>query len=613
MYSTILVLALIFAILNPINATAGTATQTDWSGGDGIYGPVSDWYSVFYTDTDIECYYNPSDLMLLREISLSPIEYTVDGNYSTESVCSADFDGDNDMDILGVSFSDGDVSWWENNNGSGTSWTEHTIDGDFTGVKSAYSADINGDGDMDVVGASHSDSTIAWWENDNGSGTSWTKYTIDNDVLWANCVYSEDIDGDGDLDVLGTSPGYDEISWWENDNGSGTSWTKHIVSSDVSSGQSVYAMDINGDGDMDILGANYGAGDDIIWWENDNGSGTSWTEHVVDSNFSDAMSVYSADINGDGYMDILGAAKSANDIAWWRNMNGSGTSWTEYTIDGSFDGANCVYASDFDGDGDMDVLGAAKIADKIVCWENIDGSGTAWAEFTLKDNFIEADGVCAADINGDGYMDAVGTAQTDADILWWNLTSFISSGSLESSVLYTIDSPDWQYFDWNCTEPSGTEVAFQVRASISPSNLGPWSDTLRSPCSLEGLLSDSDHFFQYKAILTTTGSLSTPVLHDVTVNWNLLGIQGVSGSEFALYGARPNPTTGNAALFFSMPVESNVELSVYDLTGRIVHSVSHQFESGVHEMVLDNLACGIYMVRMVSEEFTATRQFVVIE
>ena len=99
--------------------------------------------------------------------------------------------------------------------------------------------------------------------------------------------------------------------------------------------------------------------------------GQSWTEHDIDAAFSNANSVYAVDVDGDGDMDVLGAAFNANDITWWEN-DGS-ESFTEHTIDGSFNGAYSVCAADVDGDGDMDVLGAAYNADDITWWEN-DGS-----------------------------------------------------------------------------------------------------------------------------------------------------------------------------------------------------------------------------------------------
>lgn len=614
MCSRILVLAIPLMLLTPIEAYAGTAIQTDWSGGDGIWGPVFDWGNEFYMDMNIQCYTNPLNIMLLKTMSQSPLEYTVDEDFDgAQSVYSADINGDGYMDILGAAFTDDDITWWENVDGSGTSWTEYTVNGDFTGASSVYSADINGDGYMDVLGAGFDNDDITWWENIDGSGTSWTENIVDWGFYGAQSVYSADINGDGCMDILGAADYASSITWWENNDGTGTSWTERTVDGAYDGAKSVYATDINGDGYMDILGAAF-VGDEITWWENMDGSGTSWTEHTVDGDFNGVKSVCSADINGDGYMDVLGAAYVANTVTWWENADGSGTSWTEHILDSSFNNASSVYSADIDGDGDMDILGAASSDYCIIWWENVNGSGTTWTEHIVDGDFVWPISVYSADINGDGCMDVLGAAYIDDDIAWWDLNEFLPEGSLESSVLDVQVSPDWQFMDWTCTEPSGTSVVFQVRASDNPSSMGTWSDTLAFPYTLEGILTDEDNYFQYRAILNTTNLLITPVLHDVTVTWNPVGIEGESGfGVYALYGVQPNPTFNDARLVFAVPVDTQAELTVYDLTGRIIQSINGEYEQGVHEVMLDDLACGVYFVQMTSEEFVAMQHFVVIE
>ena len=97
----------------------------------------------------------------------------------------------------------------------------------------------------------------------------------------------------------------------------------------------------------------------------------SFIGNTVDGSFDGAITVYAIDLDSDGDMDILGAAYNAGDITWWEN-DGS-ENFTEHTIDGNFVGAWGVYAEDIDDDGDIDVLGAAYIDDDITWWEN-DGS-----------------------------------------------------------------------------------------------------------------------------------------------------------------------------------------------------------------------------------------------
>ena len=146
--------------------------------------------------------------------------------------------------------------------------------------------------------------------------------------------------------------------------------------------------------------------------------------------------------------------------------------------------------------------------------------------------------------------------------------------------------------------------------------MGPWSDTFTTPCSLGEILTDGDSLFQYKVIFTTSDPDSTPVLGDVTVEWDLEGIEDESGTGFhamSFYGARPNPALGQVLLIFSLPMSSRTEMTVFDLTGRIVQSISNEYEPGLHEVMLNDLASGVYMVRMSSVDFMDTQRFVVIE
>ena len=70
--------------------------------------------------------------------------------------------------------------------------------------QSVFAADVDGDGDMDVLSASFVDDKIAWYENDGSE--SFTAHTITTDADGARSVFAADVDGDGDIDVLSASP-----------------------------------------------------------------------------------------------------------------------------------------------------------------------------------------------------------------------------------------------------------------------------------------------------------------------------------------------------------------------------------------------------------------------
>jgi hypothetical protein len=151
--------------------------------------------------------------------------------------------------------------------------------------------------------------------------TAWSKVLIQDDCWGALFVGVADMNGDGDLDVLGAVGGAWAIAWWENTLGDGSAWALDIMNEDFPNAHWVDAADMDGDGDQDILGA-ASLGDQIAWWENLDGSGNSWTEHLVSVGYDGAIGAVAADVDGDGDQDLLGAALGANDITWWDNRGG---------------------------------------------------------------------------------------------------------------------------------------------------------------------------------------------------------------------------------------------------------------------------------------------------
>ena len=60
------------------------------------------------------------------------------------------------------------------------------------------------------------DNKIAWYENIDGAGTFSSQRVITTEARGAKSVFAIDIDGDGDQDVLSASPGDDKLAWYKN-------------------------------------------------------------------------------------------------------------------------------------------------------------------------------------------------------------------------------------------------------------------------------------------------------------------------------------------------------------------------------------------------------------
>ena len=128
------------------------------------------------------------------------------------------------------------------------------------------------------------------FEYDTGQSTSnlfianptWTASTVDTGVQNAETTYVADVDGDGDLDIVSASSGDDTIAWYENDGAANPTWTASDISTSADGALSVYVADMDGDGDMDIVSAHY-SGDTVAWYENDGASDPSWTAANIDT------------------------------------------------------------------------------------------------------------------------------------------------------------------------------------------------------------------------------------------------------------------------------------------------------------------------------------------
>jgi hypothetical protein len=292
------------------------------------------------------------------------------------------------------------------------------IDDDFDGSASVYACDVDGDGRCDVLAASYTNAShVSLWLNQGGDPIQWLEQTVDSSFIGALCTCGCDVDGDQDIDVLGAAFS-DGISWWSNDGGTPPQWSEYVIDRYFTGAHWVRGSDVDGDGDMDVVGA-ANVLDQVAWWRNDGGDPIQWTKQVIGDGFDGTQSCHPCDVDDDGDIDVLGAAFNDNEIAWWENEGGDPITWTKQTIDGEFTGAHSVFAADVDGDGLMDALGAAFTDNDVTLWHNDGGDPPVWTEHGLDGNFAGALIVRATDLDADGDSDVLATAWVGDDVAWW--------------------------------------------------------------------------------------------------------------------------------------------------------------------------------------------------
>jgi len=327
----------------------------------------------------------------------SIIAHTIsDSAHEARSVSAADIDGDGDMDVLA---GHNNIAWYENDGSE--SFTTHTIS--TSAASSIYAVDLDGDGDMDVVGSS--DGSVAWYEND-GSGN-FATHTICNHYWHRGftSVYALDVDKDEDMDVVtASSSPNNKIMWYENDGSQ--YFNHHVISDSVRDARFVSAGDVDGDGYMDVI-----SGHKKISWYDYDGS-NSFIDHTVST--SGSKSVHAIDVNGDGYMDVVAAKRPG--IQWHEN-DGS-QRFTTHIITSNKKYGNFSYAVDLDQDGDTDVLSAG---DDNITYHQNDGS-ESFTKLTIatarKSDFQS---IYAADVDSDGDLDVLSAALSDSKISWYEI------------------------------------------------------------------------------------------------------------------------------------------------------------------------------------------------
>jgi hypothetical protein len=278
--------------------------------------------------------------------------------------------------------------------------------------------DLDGDGDIDVVGTSDGANQVLWWRNDGGSPPSFTEEVIDPALSGANGLYTGDFDLDGRLDVVASGAGTGhEIVCYRNGGGSPISWTKQVIDPNWGSCFEVSVADVNLDGRPDVLAASWN-GNRIAWWENTGGDPIVWVRDVIDFTTPGMHCVRAGDIDGDGDIDTVATAGQADIVTWWRNDGGDPIVWTKHPIRTGFTGGRSVALGDIDEDGDLDIVGTAWTSE-VTWWRNDGGDPIVWTEDVIDGAVVGGHHVRLNDINGDGKLDILVAAFMDNDVLWY--------------------------------------------------------------------------------------------------------------------------------------------------------------------------------------------------
>ena len=152
------------------------------------------------------------------------IETNFDG---IKTIKVVDLDNDGDLDIVGGSeitptTASKGLAWWRNR-GDNT-FERIKVDSSFIHVMSVDVADINNDNHPDIVATSWQLNQVAWWKNSGDPTQGWAMYIVKSNFTHAHDAVCADIDNDGDKDIVAASYGLSSIVICWNDGNPTSNW-----------------------------------------------------------------------------------------------------------------------------------------------------------------------------------------------------------------------------------------------------------------------------------------------------------------------------------------------------------------------------------------------------
>ncbi|MEM8557678.1 MAG: T9SS type A sorting domain-containing protein [Bacteroidota bacterium] len=314
-------------------------------------------------------------------------------------VVGADFDRDGDADVIVSSFDadDQSITEFENTGAGGFTIALGSNIGPTDDPTDLQEADIDGDGDLDVIVANGGNDRVRIHEN-NGRYEFSLRQTLSITGGFTGEVGEGDLDGDGDLDLVTSEP-----AWYAND-GTGTFSNRQAISA-TEAGR-VFAADADGDGDTDVLTIVTGLDDRVTLFVND-GAGR-FTERLLTDALSNPNALDVADLDGDGDPDIVVSDNGFEDVIGYFENLGSGTFSTLRPILTDQNAPKDVRAADLDGDGDVDLVAYFEEGnnDQLFTIENLGGG--VFSDLAVIDERIDRAGALnVADFDGDGQTDLI--------------------------------------------------------------------------------------------------------------------------------------------------------------------------------------------------------------
>jgi len=356
------------------------------------------------------------------------------GTDSTLSVAVGDVDGDGDLDLVTGTFNQQNAVYL--NDGVGNFPSQSNFGAGSQRTESVAVGDVDNDGDLDIITGNWSQQNVVYLNDGAGNFANTTSdtRTFGSGADQTDSVAAADVDSDGDLDLVTGNYGEINVVYLNNGAGDFPSASGRNFGTGSDSTASVAVGDMDGDGDLDIVTGNRGLAMDVqnVVYLNDgagNFPNTAGYTRTFGTGTDQTNSVGVGDMDGDGDLDIVVGNSPIYSPTLGADVPGSGQN-VVYLNDGagnfstvrnfgtSTDDTRGVAVGDIEGDGDLDIVVGNMPVYSATLGGDVPGSGQdvvylndGAGNFPIGRNFGSGSGrtwgVAVGDLDGDGDLDII--------------------------------------------------------------------------------------------------------------------------------------------------------------------------------------------------------------